>query len=146
MHDQYMFRNWTLLSLAWYHNHKWNWWVLLLKGNPKQPLILDLTLIQRESSQSNAEVVAGTLFSWTCVEPCKVQPCLLDFGIMIQTCTGYLKAGDRQLQQETSRNKNDSILPACLFMEMVQGQKLGIFLNGEYQVLCIYVHALQKWP
>ena len=47
--------------------------------------------------------------------------------------------------EETGRTGKDTILPACLFMGMVWGQTLGIFLNGENQVLCIYAHALQKW-
>lgn len=66
------------------------------------------------------------LFSWTCVEPSKVQAFLAALTITNQTYTGYLKADDRQ-PQGTGRSMKDLILLACLFMEIVWGQKSRIF-------------------
>lgn len=58
--------------------------------------------------------------------PSKVQAFLAALTITNQTYTGYLKADDRQLQG-TGRSMKDLILLACLFMEIVWGQKSRIF-------------------
>lgn len=110
------------LSSAWYLHGKWNWWVLLLKGNPKQPLRPDLMRLPDRNLTKQ-----GTSRGWNALllDMCGAfqgQAFLAALTITNQTYTGYLKADDRQLQ-ETGSSMKDIILLACLFMERVWGKK-----------------------